>query len=55
MFILCLKILKGSLFRKCRFVVFGITSLAKNGENSTERSLNIEASMANATKANEHD
>lgn len=36
-------------------VVFGVTSLVNNGENSTERSLNIEVSMANATKANEHD
>lgn len=55
MLILCLKILKGSLFRKCRFVVFGVTYLVKNRENSTDRSLNIDVSMANITKANEQD
>lgn len=43
-----------SLFRKCRFMVFGVTSLIKNGENSTERSANIHVSVANATKTDEH-
>lgn len=54
MLIFCLKILKGSVFRKCRFMVFGITSFVKNRENSTERALNISMSMANVKKAIKH-